>query len=39
MFHSKNADLFARIQWYTFQIALLVIFVVTLVKFVLWLLR
>ncbi len=39
MIHSKNSDLFTRIQWYAFQVAVLIIFIVTLVKFVLWLLR
>jgi hypothetical protein len=39
MFHSKDADLFTRIQWYLFQVAILIIFAVTLVKFVHWLLR
>ena len=30
----KNQDIFTKIQWYVFQIALLVIFIVTLFKFV-----
>jgi len=34
----KDYDIFTKIQWYVFQIALLVIFVVTLFKFVKWLL-
>jgi hypothetical protein len=39
MFQLKTPDLFTRIQWYTFQVALLIIFIATLIKFVLWLLR
>jgi hypothetical protein len=34
----KSHDIFTKIQWYVFQIALLVIFIVTLFKFVKWLL-
>jgi hypothetical protein len=39
MFQPKTPDLFTRIQWYLFQVAILIIFAVTLVKFVHWLLR
>jgi hypothetical protein len=38
MNHPKDYDIFTKIQWYAFQIALLIIFVVTLFKFVKWLL-
>ena len=38
MFHLKTPDLFTRIQWYAFQVALVIIFIVTLIKFLLWLL-
>jgi hypothetical protein len=38
MFQPNTPDLFTRIQWYTFQVALLIIFVATLVKLVKWLL-
>jgi hypothetical protein len=38
MLHFKDSDLFTRIQWYVFQVALLIIFVVTLFRFVKWLL-
>ena len=38
MFQLKTPDLFTRIQWYAFQAVLVIIFVVTLVKFLLWLL-
>ena len=38
MFQLKTPDLFTRIQWYAFQVAILIVFVVTLFKFVRWLL-
>jgi hypothetical protein len=32
-------DVFTLIQWYAFQVAVVVIFIATLIKFVRWLLR
>jgi hypothetical protein len=39
MFQPKTPDLFTLIQWYAFQVAVVVIFIATLVKLVSWLLR
>jgi hypothetical protein len=36
---SRKPDIFVTIQWYAFQIALVIVFVVTLVKFLVWLLK
>lgn len=34
----KQADIFINLQWYAFQVALAVVFVVTLYRFIKWLL-
>jgi hypothetical protein len=39
MFQLKTPDMFTLIQWYAFQVAVVVIFLATLVKFVRWVLR
>ena len=39
MVQPNTPDVFTLIQWYAFQVAVVVIFIATLVKLVRWLLR